>query len=188
MHQHCCLNLPLPAPNPLSSPMMDIISLEHFWKKMPFFCFIFSLKFAFWSYDEMWIRSYLNWLPTWREQRWCVWSSHIIRLSLTQGPPPTHQATHPTSAFSRALLSSVETCPGTVAEIWEQSFLVLKLQFTRAAAHSPAQYLQFTPKCWLQSGLWFPIYFSHDPHPRKAIYYLLNGSFFSVAGKSYFRN
>lgn len=69
MHQHCCLNLPLPAPNPLSSPMMDITSLEHFWKKMPFFCFIFSLTFAFGSLDEMWIWSYLNWLPTWRKQR-----------------------------------------------------------------------------------------------------------------------
>lgn len=74
MHQHCCLNLPLPAPSSLSPPVMDTTSLEHFWQKMPFFCLIFSLTFAFWSFDEMWIWSYVGWLCTWREQRWCVWS------------------------------------------------------------------------------------------------------------------
>lgn len=40
----------------------------------------------------------------------------------------------------------------------------------------------------LQSGLSFPVHFCHDPHPKKPVHYLLNGSFFSVAGKSYFRN
>lgn len=74
MHQHCCLNFPLPAPSSLSSPMIDTNSLERIWKKMLFFCLIFSLTFAFWSLDEMWIWSYLSWLPTRREQRWCVWS------------------------------------------------------------------------------------------------------------------
>lgn len=73
MHQHWCLNRPLPAPSSLSSPMMDTTSLEHFWKKMPFFCLIFSLTFAFWSFDEMWIWSYVSCLCTWGEQRWCVW-------------------------------------------------------------------------------------------------------------------
>lgn len=90
MHQHCCLNLPLSAPSPLSSPMMDTASLEHFWKKMLFFYLVFVFNICFgkpWWDVNLKLPELASHLEGTRMM--CV-ISHIIKLSLTQSPPPTY--------------------------------------------------------------------------------------------------
>lgn len=121
----------------------------------------------------MWIWSCVSWLPRWREQRRCVWS-HTQSVSPRAHLQPTRQHRAPPGLY---------WAQQKPAQVQEQRSGAVSCH--KASAHRCSCTCS---KCCLQSGLSFPVHFCHDPHPKNPIHSLLNGSFFSVAGKSYFRN